>query len=330
MVLTAASLSHYLLERGLVSSGSLVDGDFRVRDLSRRNRVFRVRRDPHPGYIVKQVKEWRQHSIDTLEREARFYSLMRGALKHSGVRRFLPQCYAYDAENQVLVLELISGQPPDRPDPASLSPELGGSLGESLRQLHQESEGFAADLRDLPADPWPLAFHRKAESQFPGISAANSEMMRLVKRNEAFGRALDPLREQWQSQTLIHGDMKWANCLVSATAPPCFIDWELMGWGDPLWDVAGILQEYLAAWARWGRPVEEVAPGMRAFWNAYGAGPGLLERAIGYSAARLIQSAFEHQKYEEAMTAPAVRVLQAALNILTTPHAAIAVFFEPA
>src|ERR1035441_8435266 len=106
MVLTAASLSHYLLERGLVSSSSLVDGDFRVHDLSRRNRVLGVQRGPHPGYIVKQVKDWKPHSIETLEREARFYSLMRTAPPLASLRRFLPRCYAYDAENQVLVLEM--------------------------------------------------------------------------------------------------------------------------------------------------------------------------------------------------------------------------------
>src|SRR5258708_35957233 len=104
MVLTAASLSHYLLERGLVSSSSLVDGDFIVNDLSRRNSVFRVLRGAHPGYIVKQVKEWQPEDIWTLEREANFYSLLRSEARLASLRRFTPQCYAYDAENQVLAV----------------------------------------------------------------------------------------------------------------------------------------------------------------------------------------------------------------------------------
>jgi aminoglycoside phosphotransferase (APT) family kinase protein len=326
MVLTAASLSHYLLQRGLVSSSSLVDGDFRVRDLSRRNRVFRVQRGPHPGYIVKQVKDWKTKWIESLEREARFYSLLRTQMKDSPVRRFVPQCFAYDADNQVLVLELVAGQPLNRFDSASLVPEHARSLGESLRQFHQEAGVLANDPQDFPDyDPWILAFHQKSDSNFPDISAANSELLRLVKRDPAFGRALDSLREQWQAQTLIHGDMKWANCLVSETAPPRFIDWEMIGRGDPLWDAAGILQEYLAAWAGWGRPVEEVAPAMRAFWESYGGES--LERAIGYSAARLIQSSFEHLQHQESMSAPAIRLLQAALNILTAPGQAVALFF---
>jgi aminoglycoside phosphotransferase (APT) family kinase protein len=330
MVLTAASLSYYLLERGLVSSSSLVDGDFRVRDLSRRNRVFRVERGPHPGYIVKQVKDWKQG--ESLEREALFYSRMRTDLKDSPLRRFLPQCYSYDAENQVLVLELAAGQALERRDPASLSMEHAQALGDSLRSWHQEASELAADLRGLRTyDPWILSFHRQSEDHFRDLSAANAELLRLVKRDEAFGLALDALRQQWQAQTLIHGDMKWPNCLVSAapaTQAPRFIDWELAGWGDPLWDAAGILQEYLALWSGWEKPVEEIAPAMGAFWESYEAGESKdRQRAVGYAAARLIQTAFEQLQRQESMTAPAIRILQAALNILTAPDQAIAVFW---
>ena len=72
MVLTAASLSHYLMECGLVSSSSVVDGDFTVNDLSRRNSVFRVTRGTHPGYIVKQVKEWKLEDVGSPGTELEF------------------------------------------------------------------------------------------------------------------------------------------------------------------------------------------------------------------------------------------------------------------
>jgi aminoglycoside phosphotransferase (APT) family kinase protein len=127
--------------------------------------------------------------------------------------------------------------------------------------------------------------------------------------------------------------MKWANCLIAANpgadAWPRFVDWEMAGWGDPLWDAAGILQEYLIAWARAGRTAEQVAVPMRAFWTAYAAGDESLERALGYAAARMIQSAYEILKHEEEMTAAPIRLLQAALNILATPARAVALFFGP-
>jgi len=42
MSLTIASLPHFLLARGLLSSRSVVAGDFAVLDASRRNRNFKV------------------------------------------------------------------------------------------------------------------------------------------------------------------------------------------------------------------------------------------------------------------------------------------------
>jgi aminoglycoside phosphotransferase (APT) family kinase protein len=331
MVLTAASLSHYLLERGLVSSASLVDGDFHIGDLSRRNRVFRVLRGPHPAYIVKQVKDWKPYSVATLEREARFYSLMRSEPALERLRRFPPRCYAYDADNQVLVLELVPESPLEQHGSTRFSTAYARAVGESLRQWHREACAAADVFRDFHQyTSGTLSFHLQSDDSESG--PANAELRRLVKRDAAAGSALDALRQQWQSQTLIHGDMKWGNCLIATNAGsdalPRFVDWEMAGWGDPLWDVAGILQEYLAAWARGSRTAEQVAAPMRAFWMAYGAGDELLERAMGYSAARMIQSAYEILKHEEEMTAPAIRLLQPALNILATPDRAVALFFE--
>ncbi len=326
MVLTATSLCHYLLERGLVSRSSLVDGDFEVYDLSRRNRVFRVLRGSHPGYIVKQVKEWKASSIATVEREAGFYSLLRTEEKLTPLRRFLPQCYSYDGENQALVFELAGSF--EETASAVRSVEFARVVGESLRQWHQEARAIGGLQAFGDYDPWMMSFHLKPEDHFDVVSPANSELLRVVRREAAFTRGLDALREQWRSQTMIHGDMRWNNCVLSANEAPRFIDWEMAGWGDPLWDAAGILQEYLNAWVRDGRVVEEITPGIRAFWAAYGAGRGSLNRAVGYAAVRLIQSGFENQRTAERMTASSVRLLQAALNILEKPEESIAVFFE--
>jgi len=328
MVLTAASLAHYLLERGLVSASSLVDGDFHVDDVSRRNSVFRVLRGPHSGYVVKQVKEWKADAIETFESEARFYSLMRSEPRLTALGGSLPECYSYDADNQVLVLEFVPQSPLDSHDATRFSIEFAKTLGESLRRWHQDAAD--ADLfQDFHGSaPWILSFHRRDDES---VKPANAELRRLVKRDAAFGRALDALREQWRPAALIHGDMKWGNCLLStAAAQPRFIDWEMAAWGDPLWDAAGILQEYLSAWARLGRPAEEIAPPMRAFWQAYGDAFGTLDKAMGYAAARMIQTAYELQKEEEEMTAPSVRLLQAAFNILAAPGAAITLFFGTA
>ena len=126
-----------------------------------------------------------------------------------------------------------------------------------------------------------------------------------------------------------------------------FIDWEMADFGDPLWDVAAIFQEYLNRWlqsmpaspgapladlVRQARhPLEEIQPAIRAFWQGYQEGRRLagesacptLERAVGYAAARLIQSAYESLKDAERISTRAVRMAQLARNILASRGEAV-------
>ncbi|SRR5579871_589274 len=331
MVLSAADLPHYLMERGLVSASSFVDGDFKVHELSRRNRVFRVSRGPFPGYVVKQVMKWTPEILESMEREAGVYSAIRSDPRLSFLREMVPQCYVYDADNLVFVLELLDSA--RREDHAA-------SVGQSLRRLRQESSALRTTISGFRMhDPWILSLHRKSERNFDRVSAANAELMRVVKRETAVGEALDELRASWQSDTLVHGDMKWDNCLVAENGTPKFIDWEMCGWGDPLWDAAGILQEYLSVWVQGHRPAPsrrtppldspaaEVAPRMRDFWESYKEPAESLPRAVKLAAARLVQTAWESQQRSESMTAKSVRLLQASVNMLASPEAAVEMFF---
>jgi hypothetical protein len=54
------------------------------------------------------------------------------------------------------------------------------------------------------------------------------------------------------------------------------------------------------------------------------AEPAVAERAIRFAGARMLQTAFEHLDKKEQMTAQAVRLMQASLNILTRPEWAAA------
>jgi hypothetical protein len=67
-----------------------------------------------------------------------------------------------------------------------------------------------------------------------------------------------------------------------------------------------------------------------AFWNAYSHSRGFnrsesaenLLRAVGYSAARLIQTAYEQMQHSSILTSNVVCFLQLSFNILTRPHEA--------
>jgi aminoglycoside phosphotransferase (APT) family kinase protein len=120
------------------------------------------------------------------------------------------------------------------------------------------------------------------------------------------------------------------------------VDWEMAMWGDPAWDLATLLSEYLSLWIDHA-PVSEATPpeqflahgvftldrlqpSIRGLWEAYrdartGSEPaGLLwERAVRFSAARLVQTAYETSQYLNDLSGQVVFKLQLAHNILTDP-----------
>ena len=83
-----------------------------------------------------------------------------------------------------------------------------------------------------------------------------------------FHAALDELRGEWRQDALIHGDMKWDNCVMPRHDDPAraaeglkIVDWELADIGDGCWDVGAVFQAYLAHWILTMRiPAEQVSP----------------------------------------------------------------------
>src|SRR5258706_4691905 len=139
MVLTAANLYHYLADRGFTSPQSVVDGDFHVADLTRRNHAFQVSFRNRPGYVVKQVRKWRDSNVDTFESEAHWYWLARNHTGFAPLSRFLAKCCVYDSEDQILILEVPPGS-------------------EDLGRYHRRIGGFPVEIAQLLGDTL-LAFY---------------------------------------------------------------------------------------------------------------------------------------------------------------------------
>jgi hypothetical protein len=183
------------------------------------------------------------------------------------------------------------------------------------------------------------------------ITPANYQTLGLLQRLEGLGPRLDAWRKLWRAETVVHGDIKSDNVLV--LPPPSgeagraggvrLVDWELVHYGDPAWDLAGALQDMLMFWtasmpmtagltteervAQASCPLPAVQAALRAFWRGYRTAadpstdeaPQLLQRAVAYSAARLIQSAYEFSQAAGQLWAQAVLWLQAAENLLADP-----------
>lgn len=332
----------YLLQRRLVSRRSIVSGRLRIADASRRNRNFRVSGGPGESYLLKQGIA--ADSAETLANEVALYRRL--AAQSAPVAACIPRLYGYDPARGVLILEWIAdGQDLYRyhavRDRCSLT--LAAALGRVLATLH----GVVPDDEALRRDaPWVLSVHRPPLEALRYLSSASIELIKVIQVDERLARSLDELRDGWRAEALVHRDVKWENCI--AHAPPGgarptrikLVDWEMAGWGDPGFDVGSAFSDFLGHWLAIERapvvvgratpPLRSLQPAIAAFWRAYvrtrgldeGPASRLLDRAVRYAAARLVQSAFEHTQDTTRMPARVAYGLQLSRDMLAAPRGA--------
>jgi thiamine kinase-like enzyme len=176
----------------------------------------------------------------------------------------------------------------------------------------------------------------------------------IIDKYPEFLTSIERLRNEWKVNSLIHGDMKWDNCIVYSEADAAtenlklkIIDWELADLGDSSWDVGAVFQTYLSLWvmsipvAGQNNPqlseqlakykIEDMQPAIRHFWNAYttimsfdkASQTALLEKCCKYAAIRMIQTVYEQMHFMKQLTKNSVYLLQLSLNILKNPSEAI-------
>jgi hypothetical protein len=235
--------------------------------------------------------------------------------------------------------------------------EVGRVLGRALGLIHRTFRPMV-ESRDPRlgwlggSRPWVLGLHKPAPGDLAFLTPANYQALRILQGEDGLGQRLDEVGRLWEADTLIHGDLKSDNVLVrpgqgesgERPAEVRFVDWELVQIGDPAWDVAGALHDFADFWISSMAPSAETSPdrmisearyplgiiqaAIREFWAGYrlasapspSAAEALLGRAVAFSAARLIQSAYEEAFQTDALSGRAVILLQVGSNLLSSPE----------
>ncbi|HVY70032.1 MAG TPA: phosphotransferase [Verrucomicrobiae bacterium] len=357
MFLTVSNLAHYLIGSGRISSESVVSGDFLAMEAGRRNRNYKVMRQKGPGLFIKQVSSPDPQAITTLQREAVCYQIVSSNPALARLAALTPKYVAYDPKRHVLIVELLPGEESLNAHHKRLGEfpvELGRTLGRSLGACHSEAGRLFLDQAPpavLPRQtPWILSFHSSNPASIGSLSGGNQQLWSLLRQFPDFTRHLEELRAGWCHNALIHGDIKWDNCLVyqGPDGKPAFriVDWELADFGDADWDAGAMLQAYLVYWMlslpqqtgtfpeEWIRksPVqlEAMHPSIQAFWKSYVGARGLdpsaartaLRRCVQYCAARMVQTAYEHLAFSPQASGSGILLLQTSLNLLRDPEGA--------
>jgi len=340
---TPNDLVHYLLERGLLTPEAVVAGRLTVVPTVRRNNNFSIVCTGGPSYFVKSLQPSAAQAMETLRQEASLYSVARAEEALGPLRDVIPAFHLYDPQRSLLVVEHI----PNAKTISEVHMQLGEAaewiaemLGRALAAIHRAA-AEALPRIDPNAfrriTPWALSLHQIT----PSFGQPGMQLQTLLLTYPEYGQALDAMRASWRPNTVVHGDMKFDNCLltdVDGDRRLRIVDWELADLGEDLWDVAGILQNYLywsavstqttGAWSV-AMPFEKLQPAMAAFWNAWASARGVadadkqpqLERAAAYAAARLLQSVMEMLVVTPVMSGHVALMLQTSLNILRDPAA---------
>ncbi|WP_157658156.1 phosphotransferase family protein [Burkholderia ubonensis] len=358
-----AALTRYLIARGLLAPASVVDGGFRMRDLSRRNQNLLVDGAGQGGLFVK-IGTDRAHRAG-LAHEAAVYRLLRSMLEPAHAERLLPVLVDHDPHAAVLVLGQV-----DRENLRDLHarlgrfvPALAARLGRELGRLH----------RALPRETWcghdgvrgieeggfyplPFCLVTPMLGFVANCSAASLALLRLVQGNARLCAMLEALEATWRAHCadapcLIHADLRLDNCCVHLRPLRLrIVDWELATDGDPAWDAGAVMADYVSAWLHSmplpaGAEPSDCVPlagighaalqdAMRAFFTAYAAARGLagswrtneLHACVRYAAARLLQLAYEQLQGAAQLTTHALGHVQLCENLLRRPEEGAAHF----
>lgn len=252
------------------------------------------------GFVVKELLHQLDGDQGTPEQERAIYRLTSA---HPEVREFVAPVIHLGEGSPFLVLDLRA----DGESVASRAARTGWSdgqlashLGSAIGTWHDRVRSFRTDLPTAPI-PWVL---RALDSDRPSFLRSNALVADFLETT--VGGHLHPSLVEtqglWQSTGVVHGDLRFDNCLVSPTGTVTFVDWESGGQGDPIWDLATLAQELVSASPARDAPssVPVLSGAVRLLLESYRAAcpsetwwPDGPERLVRFTAARLLQRAFQ-------------------------------------
>jgi hypothetical protein len=353
---TIDTIVDFLASNELLSAESVVNGSFSASLAARRNYNIIVAQSPL-GFLIKQSDPSSQDGKFRTANEAAFCRLCHSEPALEPLRKHVPQLVHYESLGTLLVQELIPHATPlwsalyspPGSNATLLSQQLGKILGTFHRQSSTllDSDSFAWLERALP---WILSVNRPHPSMLATMSIAHINTLRIIQSETRWVEALDKVRSEWLVDSMIHADVKSDNVLVRLTPDGespfsmWIVDWETVQYGDSIWDVAGVLQDFILFWvhsmpvsaqltanqmiAHAQIPLHSLQACMRSFWHGYKSRCGMqsearakkLKLALRYAACRLIQSAFESSQQGTALSGHAILLLQVSANILDDPE----------
>jgi hypothetical protein len=240
-VRTPGPLTRVLLDTGIVTAADVHTFGIRAVDSSRSHDVVIVEIGDDRGFVVKKDDRTEDGTQGSPDRERAVYRL---AACYPELAALAPVPRHIDDE--ILVLDYVATRTVAEVAVYNgwYDGMLATALGRAIEVWHRSSRPY---LDQVPAagPPW---IYRALAADRPPYTRTNAGVARLLARL-ASGPLADWLPAQaalWRTDTVIHGDLRFDNCLAGPNDQISFIDWECATQGDPCWDLGSLVAELLS------------------------------------------------------------------------------------
>lgn len=236
MYLSSKNVAFYLFERGFLSYHELLVGLISYTESGSRSLGLKVEFEGEKAFFIKQIKDNTNSMRKLLEAEAQVLQISDFTQK--------PNFYFYDKKYGILVSSLIKNSQNlgEYIKEHGFEIKIAHQLGKSLKAFHNiqtpKNQYFPKHL--------PFIFQLINKPLSKNLYQGNQHLINLldiVFRQQNLIESIKKLSKNWQSDVLIHGDMKFENCLVETPSLSIkIIDFEEVVYADVIWDIAGIVQ----------------------------------------------------------------------------------------
>jgi thiamine kinase-like enzyme len=203
------------------------------------------------------VEHLRRLADENLTREVKFLERVREEAQLAAFRQVVPAFYAYFPVERILISEGLRYYTTLRDNRQMFTDtQIIQTVAIHLAQCHKTSSqaDFLKQCVDIyhQEAPIPTYGHITPEKLANAPGRDYSKYVRIV---QGINTQLRQLKSRWTQQCLIHGDFKFDNIMISnkneaqKDRSVKFVDWELCGWGDPLWDVGSLVGQWLLQWS---------------------------------------------------------------------------------
>lgn len=361
LTISTENVAEYLISHKILDVESIISGGLTIIDSSRRNRNIRIMENSKKGFLIKQPRLTSIGNITTIKKEALVYLLSQTDPDLFAIHHIVPQITDFDDINNILITELIINSTPlqehlirskgDIQKEAAILGKMMGQYHSTFSVLKDRQKLKLINEKSVP----PSLVLRPQPEIFVEINPSRLEFLKLMQRDKDFYKsALEALAE-WEPKTIIHSDIKFDNILVFRESDKNLrlkiVDWEAVSLGDPAWDIACVLQEFIRLWidffpsmksesvnqliSKTDYPLQKLQPSIRAFWGAYveknkmpkSQSHKLLLKSVVFSAMRMMQSVYESLASAQIYYQNLTYMIQISFNILKNPYDAIIYLF---